>query len=132
MTRNAVIGKCSRLGVKLLGKRLRFVPRLAPPAGRAKWSARRARRFRLIGAAAFAEKVHHGGLKVPSRDRYIRPLLERLESDDDRMAVWQDVLAIKNGAKIGAADIDNAISRFLVLRNKARLSHCAEAAGVLC
>jgi hypothetical protein len=30
----------------------------------------------------------------------------RLEADDDRIAVWRDVLATTNGAKIKTADVD--------------------------
>jgi hypothetical protein len=52
---------------------------------------------RLVCAAEFAEKVAHGQLKVPSTERHIRPLLTRLEADDDRIAVWRDVLATTNG-----------------------------------
>jgi hypothetical protein len=55
-----------------------------------------------LHAAAFADKVSHGGLLVPSRERHIRPLLERLENDDDRIAVWRDLLATTKGAKIKA------------------------------
>jgi hypothetical protein len=47
----------------------------------------------LIGAATFAERVRNCGLQVPSRESHIRPLLGRLEADDDRIAVWRDVLA---------------------------------------
>jgi hypothetical protein len=31
------------------------------------------------------------------RESHIRPLLERLESDDDRIRIWRDVLATTNG-----------------------------------
>jgi hypothetical protein len=60
--------------------------------------------------------VHHGGLCRQT-------LLERLENDDDRIAVWRDVLATTNGAKIKAADVDNAISRFLAPANEIAV-HC--------
>ena len=63
-------------------------------------------------------KLPIGELLVPSRECHIRPLLARLETDDDRIAVWRDVLASTNGAKIKAADVENAISRFLAMRNK--------------
>jgi hypothetical protein len=35
-------------------------------------------------------------------------LLAPLETDDDRIAVWRDVLATTNGARIKASDVDNA------------------------
>jgi protein gp37 len=72
----------------------------------------------LIGAAAFGDLVGRNNCSVPSRESHIRPLLARLEQDDDRIAVWRDVMASTNGAKIKAADVDHAISRFLALRNK--------------
>src|SRR4029078_5214225 len=80
----------------------------------------------LTTAAAFAERVHNCELHLPSRESHIRLLLSRLETDDDRIAVWRDVLATTNGAKIKATDVDNAISRFLALHNKyyAILAQC--------
>jgi protein gp37 len=83
-----------------------------------RWELAKQTAYQLIGAASFAEKVRHGGLSLPSRERHVRPLLARLEEDDDRLAVWRDVLATTNGARIHAKDVDNAISRFLALRNK--------------
>ena len=47
---------------------------------------------------------------MPSRERHIRPLLSRLERDDDRIAVWRDVLALTNGAKIKAKDVGDAMT----------------------
>lgn len=83
-----------------------------------RWEIEKKHAYRLMDAAAFAEKVSHGTLLVPSRERHIRPLLERLEHDEDRIAVWRDVLVATNGAKIKAQDVENAITRFLALRNK--------------
>src|SRR6516164_3436460 len=83
-----------------------------------RWELAKARTYQLINAAAFAVKVHHGGLSVPSRERHIRPLLERLALDEDRLTVWGDVLAKFSGLKFKAADVDNAITRFLAWRNK--------------
>jgi protein gp37 len=74
---------------------------------------------RLIRAAALVE-LFPANLqgKVPGRLSHVVPLLERLEADEDRIAVWRDVLAATNGAKIKSADVDNAISRFLAFRSK--------------
>jgi hypothetical protein len=72
----------------------------------------------LIAASAFGEKANNCSLKVPSNESHIRPLLERLKEDDDRIAVWRDVLSTMNGAKIKSANVDHAITRFLGLRNK--------------
>ena len=83
-----------------------------------RWEMEKKHAYRLMNAAAFAEKVSNWTLQVPSRESHIRPLTERLESDDDRIAVWRDVLATTNGTKIKAQDVDNAITRFLAMRNK--------------
>jgi hypothetical protein len=54
--------------------------------------------YRLMDVAAFEQKVANWPLQVPSRESHIRPPLERLDTDDDRIAVWRDVLATTNGA----------------------------------
>jgi hypothetical protein len=48
---------------------------------------------RLIAASAFAEACQNQLVLTPSRESHIRPRLARLEADDDRIAVWRDVLA---------------------------------------
>lgn len=73
---------------------------------------------RLMAAAAFAGEATYRSLPVPSRETHIRPLLERVDDDDDRIAVWRDVLASTNGAKIRAADVDDAISSFRAARKR--------------
>lgn len=83
-----------------------------------RWEFDRTRAYQLIDAAHLSTIVDKAGLPVPARETHVRPLIRRLESDDDRIAVWRDVLATTNGTKIKAHDIDNAITRFLALRNK--------------
>jgi hypothetical protein len=56
-----------------------------------RWEMPRQHACRLVSAAAFAEKVVCRQLATPSRQSQIRPLLERLQRDDDRIAVWRDV-----------------------------------------
>jgi hypothetical protein len=65
---------------------------------------------RLILASSFAERCQLASLSLPSRESHIRPLLSRLQADDDRLAVWRDVLATTNGARIKATDIENAVT----------------------
>jgi hypothetical protein len=77
-----------------------------------RWDLGKIRPYQLIDAANFAAKVHNCELSMPSRESHIRPLLARLEVDDDRIAVWGDVLASTNGAKIKRPDVDQAIKRF--------------------
>jgi hypothetical protein len=64
-----------------------------------RWELDKGHASRLIGAAAFADKVAHGQLSLPARESHIRPLLTRLEQDEnrligaaafaDRVANWQ-------------------------------------------
>jgi protein gp37 len=83
-----------------------------------RWELTKVHAHRLMNAADFAGQVTDRLLQAPSRETHIRPLLERLESDEDRIAVWRDVLATTNGAKIKAQDVESAIVRFLAMRNK--------------
>jgi hypothetical protein len=68
-----------------------------------RWEMPRQHAYRLIGASKNGELFVTQGLRAPTAERHIRPLLERLEADEDRIAVWRDVLATTNGAKIKAA-----------------------------
>jgi hypothetical protein len=82
--------------------RSRAASALAGVGRRERWEFTKQYAHLLMNAAEFAQKVNHGLLLMPSRERHIRPLLTRLESDNDRIAVWRDVLATTNGAKIKA------------------------------
>jgi hypothetical protein len=63
----------------------------------------------LIDAAAFANRNFSSG-QMPARETHIRPLLGRLESDTDRIAVWRDVLAATNGPRSSPDYEPNAAS----------------------
>lgn len=74
--------------------------------------------YQLIGAAEFAEKVRHGGLSPPIRERHFRPLA-RLDTDAERIAVWRSVLEASGAVrKIKAQDVEDAVTRFLASRDK--------------
>jgi hypothetical protein len=49
-------------------------------------------RPRIVSAGRFALESYPSQLPMPSRERHIRPLFSQ-RSDDDRIAVWRDVLA---------------------------------------
>lgn len=87
-----------------------------------RWEIQKKHAYRLMDAAAFAEKVSNWTLSLPARESHIRPLIDRLSTregytDDDRISVWRDVLATASGSHIKAADVDNAINEFLKMRN---------------
>jgi protein gp37 len=83
-----------------------------------RWEFTDRRAQQLMGAAAFATKANNCSLPMPSNEAHIRPLLDRLTVDDDRIAIWRDVLATTNGARIKTKDVEGAISRFLAYRDK--------------
>jgi hypothetical protein len=68
---------------------------------------------RLIAADSFAEKATHGSLKVPLRERHARLLLERLASDEDRLAVWRIVLVDTRLESVRAHHVERAIAYFV-------------------
>jgi len=84
----------------------------------ARWELQEAHSYRLMDAAAFAEKLSRGRVPLPNSERHIRPLLARLNQDEDQIAVWRDVLATTNGRRINTQDVEDAISRFIAVRDK--------------
>jgi len=53
----------------------------------------------LIAAAKFGDKANNCSLQVPSREAHIRPLLDRLDSDDDRIAVWRERMDLPSSCR---------------------------------
>ena len=71
-------------------------------------------------AASFALKANQGSLPIPRAERHIRALYDRLAdrqgyTDDDRLAVWRDVIEQGNG-HITGRHVDEAINRYLKMR----------------
>jgi protein gp37 len=89
-----------------------------------RWEMTSRRAEQLMEAARFAEKANYSSLPLPARETHIRPLLARLDSDDDRLAVWRQVIDAAGGKprKVKAADVDNAIERFAAARSKKYLT----------
>lgn len=58
-----------------------------------RWELTKQHVYHLINAADFGQKVNESLLSLPSRETHIRPLLTRLEQDDNRITVWRDALA---------------------------------------
>lgn len=83
-----------------------------------RWELQESHASRLINAAAFATKLGARRMPLPRTEFHIRPLIERLETDEDAFTVWRDVLATTNGTRVKRKDVEDAISRFLALRNK--------------
>ncbi len=91
-----------------------------------RWELDKSHASRLIDAATFAERAAKWPLPMPARESQILPLLRRLKSDDDRIAVWLDVLTaagtdVAFGSAVAriikARDVDNAMNRFLDRRS---------------
>ncbi len=72
---------------------------------------------RLIAAAALAEKMGPIGPILPTRESHLRPFLERLENDDERLEAWQQLVAA-GPERITARLVDDHITRYLAMRDK--------------
>lgn len=84
-----------------------------------RWELSKSQSYYLMDTATFGQKVLNLGLFVPKRPSHIQPLLARLpDREQDQIAVWRDVLATTNGTKIKASDVEDAIQRFIALRDK--------------
>jgi len=84
-------------------------------AGRWEWTGERARQ--LIIAAQLAAKITTMVGILPARERHVRPLIERLETDDERLAVWQQLVA-DAPERITAILVDDYITRYIAARDK--------------
>jgi len=72
---------------------------------------------RLIRAAELALKMEPIGSILPARESHIRPLLERLQTDDERLVVWQQVLA--GGVdRVTAKLVEEHVTRYVAARDK--------------
>lgn len=84
-----------------------------------RWELTKQHAYHLIDAAGFAEKVNYSSLAVPARETHIRPLLLKLDNDEDRLAVWREVLDDKRRPRdVKATDVQNAVDRFLIEKRK--------------
>jgi protein gp37 len=72
---------------------------------------------RLVQAATLAEKMAPIGAILPVRESHVRPLLERLSTDDERLAVWQQVVA-GHPDRITTKLVDEHVERFIMAREK--------------
>jgi protein gp37 len=79
------------------------------------WSYPRA--VQLINAAALAEKISTLVEVLPSRETHIRPLLERLPTDDERLAVWQQIVG-DAPERVTAHLVEEHIARYVAARDK--------------
>jgi protein gp37 len=83
-----------------------------------RWEMDDSRARQLMDAARFAVMCDNCRIPMPSREAHVRPLIRRIETEQDRIAVWRDVLGTTNGSRVKTKDVEDAISRFLAFRNK--------------
>jgi hypothetical protein len=92
-----------------------------------RWELAKAQSYRLMDAAAFADKVPNWGLMVPTRESHIRPLIARLEADDDRLAVWRDELVASIRSNGLQQKIVLSSDRSTIIDGRNRFLACAAA-----
>jgi protein gp37 len=69
---------------------------------------------RLIEAALFADQLVRCKLSLPAREGHVRLLLSKLDTDDDRIAVWKNVLKECGRPRdVRASDVEAEIERYL-------------------
>lgn len=83
-------------------------------ASRWEWTYQRA--HQLIDAASVVEHFSNKFEVLPSRERHVAPML-KLDSDDERAAVWQAVVA-KHGHSITAKDVEAEVERLVNAKAK--------------
>jgi len=79
------------------------------------WTDRRGRQ--LIEAAQLAEKIGTIVPVYPTKETHIRPLLDRLPTDDERVAVWQQIVAAAP-ERVTAHLVEEHIARYVAARDK--------------
>lgn len=98
-----------------------------------RWELSRAHADYLINAALFVKRLqcNYSCALLPVRETHIRPLLQRLKSDDDRIAVWRDVLSTTKGTKIRASDVESARTAWQAPARAGRRPACRRGGGRL-
>lgn len=82
-----------------------------------RWEIAKQHADRLIRAAELTEKMEPIGSVLPQRESHIRPLLDRLTTDDERLAVWQQVVA-SEPERITAGLVEEHVARYLAAKDK--------------
>src|SRR5262245_1067480 len=82
-----------------------------------RWELDKPHANRLIAAATLTEQMVPIGTILPTRESHVRPLLERLATDDERLAVWQQIVA-EEPERVTARLVDEYVGRFIATRDK--------------
>ena len=80
-----------------------------------RWEMERTRAFRLIDAAEAVSKMLPIGNILPARESHVRELL-KIESDQDRAAVWQSV--VNRDETVTAKLVSEEVERFIAAKEK--------------
>jgi protein gp37 len=109
-------------------KRLYRVPRESRVNGRysfetfdeycdTRWELDQRQVNRLIAGAELVDKMRPMGLTLPVRERHVRPLLDRLQTDDERLVVWQEIMA-EAPERVTTVSVEEHIARYVAARDK--------------
>lgn len=82
-----------------------------------RWEWSRIRAHQVIEAADLAFKMFTNVNILPNREAHIRPLLDRLKTDDERLAVWQQVVA-SQPERVTAGLVEEHVALYLAAKDK--------------
>jgi protein gp37 len=82
-----------------------------------RWEFTPQRAGQLIRAAALAAEMETIVSVLPARETHLRPLLERLQTDDERLAVWQQIVA-DTPERITTRLVEDYLERYISARDK--------------
>jgi len=82
-----------------------------------RWEFKKSRAYQLIEAAALTSEISTIVDVLPGRESHVRPLLDRLERDDQRVAAWQQIVTAAPKA-ITARVVEDGITRYIAARDK--------------
>src|SRR5580765_4490984 len=82
-----------------------------------RWEFARQRAAQLIDTAECAAELSKKIDILPTRESHVRPLLERLETDEERLAVWQQIVG-ETPERITAHLVEEHIARYTAARDK--------------
>lgn len=82
-----------------------------------RWDMTPQRAGQVINAAFLSKRIETIVSISPTRETHVRPLLQRLDNDNDRVTVWREVVECV-GQQVRAKDVEEAVERHLA--NKAK------------
>lgn len=83
-----------------------------------RWEWHRTRAYQIIEAAKLAHEFVENSLQIPSRESHLKPLLQRLQTDEERSEVWRQVVIAAADDKVTAKLVETVVERYLNAKAK--------------